>query len=476
MKNLGKIALIIFLFPYAIFAGVTASVDSHTVTLGDTVTLSLDITGSDVTKPNIQTLCGTDVTSTGSQTSIVMNNGDYKKSNIATYQFTPQKSCTIEPIELTIDGVKEKTEAINIVVKTDVTATKDTEFSLELTSDKKEVFVGEPFEVALLFKQKNNAAAVDSSFTPPQFTGFWKKDESKPVRYQQGDYTITKVIYTLSAQRAGSLNIAQAQMKIATRVGSRDMWGSFMPQVKWRTYFSNELKLDAKPLPAGVNLVGTYTISAKADKSEINTNEAVNVTIEVHGDGNLEDIKSFKPYIDGVSVFDEKIVIDGSKLTQKLAFVADADFVIPSFSIKSYDLKSKEIKTVATKEIQVKVKNAKPKEELTIKRDENREVIAPTEKHMSRAEMNYYWIVFGFIVGLVCGVAITLLRPWKFFSKTKTVSIKEPKLLLVKLMPYKNDAEVQKLVDILEKNIYSHEKNEIDKKVLKEIIKKYNIS
>jgi hypothetical protein len=471
MKNLGKIILFLFLIPHAVFGAVSASVDSHTVVLGDTVTLSLNISGSDVQRPNIQTLCDSDVTSSGSQTNIQMINGSYQKSYTLTYQFMPTKSCKIEPIELKIDGTTEKTEPINITVKPADTS-RDAEFMLTLSSDKKEVLVGEPFDITLLFKQKNGAGAVDSNFVPPSLKGFWVKNESKPERYQEGDYTVTKVVYKVAAQRRGKLSVGKAQMKIATRVNSRDIFGSFLPQVKWRSYFSNELNFDVKPLPGGVDLIGTFTISAKADKSVINANEAVNVTIEVDGDGNLEDIKSFKPYIDGVNVFDEKIVINGSKLTQKLAFVADSDFAIPAFTIKSYDPKTKEIKTASTKEIKIKVKNAKPKTKLTIKRDEGEDLV---QANLSQNRFNPYWTVLAFVVGLACGIILMFLKPWRYFEKKKTFSIKDTRVLLVKLLPYKNDEEVQKIIDILEKNIYSNEKVKLDKKTLKEIIKRYQI-
>lgn len=472
MKNLGKIILFLLLISNAVFGAVNASVDSNSVVLGDTVTLSLNISGGDVTRPNIQTLCDSDVTSSGTRTNIQMINGSYQKNYALTYQFMPTKSCKIEPIELKVDGVTEKTEAIDITVKP-ADMSSDANFILSLKSDKKEVLVGEPFDITLLFKQKNDAGAVDSSFIPPSLKGFWVKSESKPQRYKEGDYSVTKVVYKVAAQRVGKLTAGKAQMKIATRVNNRDMWGSFMPQVKWRTYFSNELEFDVKPLPSGVDLAGTFSINAKADKKEINANEAVNVTIEVQGDGNLEDIKSFKPYIDGVNVFDEKTVINGSKLIQKLAFVADADFVIPPFTLKSYDPKTKEIKTASTKKINIKVKNAKPKAELTIKRDDESKI---SKVKTSQNVVSLYWIVLGFIAGLFFGILIVLLKPWKYFQKSKTFSIKDNRVLLVKLLPYKNDEEVEKIVDVLEKNIYSGEKVEVDKKVLKEIIKKYNIS
>ena len=48
-------------------------------------------------------------------------------------------------------------------------------------------------------------------------------------------------------------------------------------------------------------------------------------------------------------------------------------------------------------------------------------------------------------------------------------------MLLMKLLPYKDDNEVKKIVGILENNIYANKKEEYDKKVLKEVLKRYDI-
>ena len=83
-----------------------------------------------------------------------------------------------------------------------------------------------------------------------------------------------------------------------------------------------------------------------------------------------------------------------------------------------------------------------------------------------------------FIFGLIIGMILMHFKPWKLnkVEKKTKVSIKDEKLLLVKLLPYKEDNEVQNILDILENNLYSNEKKVIDKKVLKELLKKYNIA
>ena len=48
-------------------------------------------------------------------------------------------------------------------------------------------------------------------------------------------------------------------------------------------------------------------------------------------------------------------------------------------------------------------------------------------------------------------------------------------MLLIKLMPFKENADVKELVTMLESHLYKDSSKEIDKKQIKDIIKKYEI-
>ena len=84
-------------------------------------------------------------------------------------------------------------------------------------------------------------------------------------------------------------------------------------------------------------------------------------------------------------------------------------------------------------------------------------------------------LVLIFLAGFISAAILMITKPWSQFKNKKKSSTKEPKVLLVKLLPFKDDKEVKNIVDILEKNIYSKQKIEIDKKLLKELLKKYKI-
>ena len=148
-----KLLIIILFIPFSVYASVLASVNTAKVELGEMVTYSLNLSGKDISRPNIYRLCDSDVISTSSRTSINMMNGRVEKSYILSYKFLPQKSCKIAPTEVEIDGVVEKSNTVNVKV-VPVSASKDKNFILKLTSSKKDVLVGESFEVSLVFKQK----------------------------------------------------------------------------------------------------------------------------------------------------------------------------------------------------------------------------------------------------------------------------------------------------------------------------------
>lgn len=471
-----KIAHFFFLFLFfnsALYASLSAKVDAQTIESGDMVTLSLSISGENVKRPNITQLCDTQVLSTSSQTNMQMLNGSFSKSYILSYKIAPEKSCTIKPIEVEIDGKKEFSSAINIEV-TSVKAKTDGDFILVLESKKDRVFVGETFDIVLTFKQKKEISALDNEFSPPQFDGFWVKSETKPQKYEDANYINTKIVYTVAAQRAGRAIVKNAKIKIASQSPQAQSWGVWIPTVKWKNYLSNDVTVEVEPLPEGVELVGDFKISIKVEKTAIEANEPLNAKIEIAGEGNLEDIKSFKPHIDGVSVFDEKNIVEDSKLKQNLTFVSDRDFVIPSFSLKYFDSKTKEVKEIQTKEIPISITNKKPQQELLIKKSSSSNE-SYKDDAIPLVTSNIFLSAVIFLFGLIIGVLIMLYKEKLFVKKDKKSSIKEPRVLLAKLLSYKNDDEVKEIIEILEKNIYQYQNIEIDKKLLKNILKRYNL-
>ena len=166
-------------------------------------------------------------------------------------------------------------------------------------------------------------------------------------------------------------------------------------------------------------------------------------------------------------------------MTQKLAFVSDKDFTIPPFKLAFYNLKTKRVEQIKTEPIEIKVKgSSKASSTLNIQKAEPQLTVKKAESNTRSNEgVNYLWIVLAFVIGLMLGAALVVFNPFKRAKKEKRFNMKDEKLLLLKLLPYKDiDADVKKIVDTLEGNLYGGKKEQVDKKLLKEIVKKYDIS
>jgi len=481
MKNLGKIVLLLLLTTFSLHAGVKAIVDASNVMIGDTVTLSLEIDGKLDERPRLTKICGENIGSTSSATNIRSFNGTLKKNVTLSYGFTPKKNCIIEAIKVKIDGKVEQSQPIKIKV-TPQSAEKNPDFILELSTNQKEVYVGEPFEVVLTFKQRHNNRAVDSKFVPFEAKNFWTKEQSDGKRFEENGFSITEHTFILAAQKKGLQHIGAAEIKIATRKNSRDSWGMWMQGVKWRSYFSNGINLEAKPLPQGLTLVGDFKIRVEADKTEIDANEGVNLTLTISGSGNFEDIGSLKPSVAGVSVFDEEGVTkayieDGEYKgvwSQKMAFVSQSDFTIPSISLDYFDPKDGKIKSIKTKSIAVKVRNSTPKanEKIVIERADESESSRET---VPTVVTDWKFPLFiGVLAGLIIGFFLGTL-PWKKYLSRKheghSVNISDRKAVLALLLQHLDDEEAVKMVELLEGNLFEGKSNVIDKKELKALLK-----
>ncbi len=484
MTNLGKIIFTCILASTALYAKLNVYVDTDNVTIGEQVQLSIVAEGNKVTPPKVNSICGEEIVSTSTSTSVQGINGVFTKKQIFEYLFVPTKSCTIEPVEVSVDGVKELTKPINITVSP-VKITKNSRFILQIESNKKRVYVGEPFMLTVIFKQKHGANAVDSKFTLPPLKNFWVKEESEGRKFEENGYTVQRLSYVLAPQKSGYHTIKPARIEIAARTQRQDTWGQWFATLKWRTYFSNELELEVLPLPDNLSVVGTFSISAEVDKTEVNASDAVNVTVIIKGSGNFEDIKGFKPKIAGVGVFEEepstKAYIEQGEYQgvwkQKIAFVPTRDFTITPFALHYFDLESNRTKTIQTRPITIHVKNAatmsSPKP-LKIKRAKIAQT-ATVEQDDPSGTFQSGFFVWGFGLGLVLGIFLGLLpwRSWLHRKQTPQMSYKNERDVLSLLLHHLDDADAAAMASKLEAKLYEGRPVHIDAKQLKALYKKY---
>jgi hypothetical protein len=482
MKNLGKIIVTWMVLYLHVYAGLDVNVSSSDVTIGERVTLRVSVSGTTQEAPKLSSICGHNIISTSKSTTVEGVDGLFHKKDSYDYVFIPTTSCTIQPITLKVDGVDEISKPIDIHVSA-MKITKNSPFVLTLQAEKKSVRVGEPFKLNVLFRQKNGNGAVDSKFSLPQMKNFWVKQESVGKKSQKDGFTTQELTYIIAAQKAGYHTIAPARIEIATRTHKKDSWGQWFSALNWHTYFSNSIEMEVLSLPQGVDVVGTFKISAIPDTLEVNASEPVNITVRISGSGNFEDIKAYKPTLKGVGIFQEEPLIgEGIKngeyrglWSQKIVYVPNDDTVIEPFVLTYFDLSSQSVKSIQTKPIKIHVNGASDVNETVLKIQRAPVNEAVVQESKSKEEVTLVFIV-GLVLGLLGGLLLARVpfRSWFAKEEGSPSSYKNERDMLMLLLSHLDDNDAKSMVERLEKKLYEGADSSIDTKELKRLFKRFS--
>ncbi len=503
-QHLGKI-LTLLLFPLLLWSGsVRATLDKPLIYKGDSATLTLTASGDNITFPSIQEIGGFKVLGTSQSKSITTINGRSTRAVAKSYQFAPTKSVNIPSYEVNVDGENLKTKELSLDVTQPTAASKDAPVQLEMHLDKNPVYVGEGVKLSLTFKRLPQTEFDKVELAEPDLKGLWaKKLPPSPQKVENGYITQT-YSYLLFPQQEGNFTIPATYAKLGTQRQSGRRGSMFDDpffndpffssafggaNISWKKLYSNDVVLTAKPLPEGLEIYGDFTLKASVDKKKIQANKAVNLTITIAGEGNLDDIEKFEPLIDEAVVYADEPTVNASAtdegykgvFKQKIAIVADQNFTIPALGFSYFDKKTQTKKILQTKKIEIEVTGGGTHstqkamiEQQPIMADKTAitENKAGDISTQTPPKAHYLWLLAGIMIGLVLGLLYPLLQkrlknPKKQKSDTIVHQIekaKEDKTLFELLLPFANDdVRIKEALNKLEKNLYKNAHEEIDK-------------
>lgn len=344
-------------------------------------------------------------TSQSSSTSFV--NGKRSSSFTLTYTYTlmanKEGTFTLPPATITCDGQQYTSNGVRISVlpADEPTTTRQssqpsqpsqpssTSSSSQTSSDN--IFIRTIVtkttvhdQEALLLSYKLYFAGVDvAQFTNntklPDFTGFLKQEleqgeiQTELEHYNGRNYQ-TAVLYRtlLYPQHSGDIKIEPATFEAVLRVQTRsqvrsifdDFFGSYTNVTKPLT--APGVTIHAKALPAGKPAgfsggVGKFTMASSISGTDLKTNEAVTIKIDIKGAGNMKLLKT--PAIDwpeGFEAYDPKVTnnfktsasgVSGTKEIEYLAIPrASGDYTIPAVKYSYFDTQDNAYKTLTTPE------------------------------------------------------------------------------------------------------------------------------
>ena len=368
-----KIVLTLLVMSISLFgAGVKLRLSSTEVVEGNALTVQIIAEGKNIVFPTIDNVGGfpTEGNSVSSKMESTYINGVFSSKSLKTlrFEFYPETDMTIPAFKVTIDGKKYQTEPVKIrVIKpSEVTAASANGYTLRIKSDKKKVFVGEPFVVTVDFFEPRNSAVTKVEYTPPKFKDFFSQSLGDEKLKRSAGGTLHQLQYLVSAKKEGKLTIFPPKARVGMRSFSgadRDPWGFFANDLKWQSVRAAPLSIEVKPVPSSVDLIGHFTAQSSVDHTNVKPNTPVTYTLKISGEGSLDDMADPKFDLPGVTVYgdDAKIsskVVGNKVLSQyerKYVFISDQDFVIPSLSFKSFDYLSGKTKKIVTKAHKISV-------------------------------------------------------------------------------------------------------------------------
>ena len=352
-------ALAVLASPAMAYLNITAETDRSSVEINGNLYLTVTVAGDSATvpEPKLPNMQNFNVYSSGRSQSISIINGKITTSVAFTYILTPRFLGSQRIPSISIFNGKEKaaTSEIEVIVTKaqqqaqaqqpaqqrqpgrrkalGTPAGKGGEqIFIKAEADRKSAYVGEQINLSIKFY---TAVPLSSNpqYVPPVLKNLLAED-LPPVR--NGEITIGGVRYAYSEIKTAlfALTPGPAGILPATVVAQipsdqpidpfdPNFFQTFMSmsgaQGKSRNFSTETINLEIKSLPAGApagfsGAVGSYAVTASADRSEARTGEAVNLSITINGSGNLKTVTAPKlPDLPDFKVFDTMSSLDVKK-------------------------------------------------------------------------------------------------------------------------------------------------------------------
>jgi len=483
-----------------LYAGsIESSVDSKEIAKGDSVLFSITVVGEDSDPlPEMQEIGGIQIDqitrNKGSDFIHVNGKSIMQHTTTVTYEFKPPYNMTIPAFQVMVDGKVETSKAINLRIVKPIVGSKrrNKYFSLDMKLNKTKAYVGEAVIATVYFRQNMNIKLMELNYEKPPFSAFFSKQLEGETTYKDGVYTVHELKYLLMPKKEGKTDVEPATAKVAQRVQERQEGGWFANVPKWSNIASPSLSLEVLSAPSAYDLGGNFSLKSSIDTKDVKANKPVNVTIELKGEGSLEEFSGIEFELPNVTVYSDDAKVKSSYKNNKLmssyvksfAFIADHDFTIPAQEIRVFDYKTGKMKTLTTEAYFIGVKGSKKvaepmavvhtKSKTEVKEEPKESVVSEVYSRFKNFSPGLLLLGLMFILGLFTAFLLQFLV--KYFSskrKAKKYSFNGYEALQI-LYPHVGESpEVEFIVRQLYAIKSGEKKVKLDKELLKELLNRY---
>ncbi len=368
--------------------------------LDEQATLQVTVSGAEqnLPEPDIPNMPNFEVYSQGRSSNLSIVNGQMSASVTYRYLLVPQQagSFPISNIGVLYDRKRYKGNTVTLTVLSKGTATppqleqkaedgstpgQTKDYFLEAEIDNKNPYVNEQVTLTLRF-----FIGVQYYGSPelsePATTGFWTEVLGNKAPYFQKvknrTYKVIERKYALFPTQTGPLTIGRATIRTTVAAKSRNYrdpfsaFGDFFGRGQEVTSRSDPVTIKVRALPekgrpkAFTGTIGRFTISAQADKRQVEVNQPVSIEFAISGSGNVKSVAEPKmPDMEQFRIYRESSNENVTKLQDKIGgtktfrevFIPrePGQFQVPSVNFTYFDPKDAKYRRISTDPITIYV-------------------------------------------------------------------------------------------------------------------------
>jgi len=240
---------------------------------------------------------------------------------------------------------------------------------LRATVDRTDPYVGQQVTYTLYLYTR--ADGEQSLTQNPSTNDFWSHDLLPPQRPLTPDFQTVRGLdfrvyvvrrVALFPERAGRLEIGSAELQMETG----GLIGRMMGRTETVSRTCPPIVVTARALPSNAptgTVIGTASISADVDRTQVSTGEASTITVTIAAEGSLRDTTVTVPPIDGVRIepptIEDRVdsardLVGGTRTVRiQLVPLRPGTFEIPAISISALDPSTGQLSRPSTQPIRI---------------------------------------------------------------------------------------------------------------------------
>jgi len=384
------LALSAFGLPAFADVSVTASVDRNHLGLGESVTLTISVQGTQGgTEPSIPTVDGLTFAGPSTSTSVSIDNGQMSQSLSFAYRVTPTRmgEFTIPAIEVSAGGKSYLTTPIKLVVeKAAPQGDLDQTLFARVQLPSRQLYLGQtvPLQVLVFSRIDVPLAGLRDFSYQADGLGFKFLPNVKPVtQVINGETFNVQVIRgAICPTRTGKLEFGSCIVKALLKVQKRGRGGwpfnddffsnpFAQPEVHEVPVTTDPVSIEVLPLPEEgrpadfAGAIGQWNLEVTAKPTEVAVGDPITLTIKISGTGNIDTVPAPKlGSLDGFKTYDpttkttkDDLNTAGERVIQQVLIPKNTEVKeLPEVRLVYFDPVAKAYKTAVQSAIKLLVK------------------------------------------------------------------------------------------------------------------------